>query len=91
MHLVRNKTPETIERSSLGELGRCLDDRLILSEKEFHSLAYGSDTETEKPDLEKLGKDNGGRSAFFNLKDSHFIGFIKLIMVLMFDVIKIFD
>ena len=73
-----HKTPESIGRSSLVELGRCLDDRLTLSDKELHAVAYGSDTETEEQDLEKVGKDNGGKSQLFNLKDSHFIRFIKL-------------
>ena len=44
------------------ELGRCLDGR--------HAVAYGSDKETEEHELEKLGKDNGGKSALFNLKDT---------------------
>ena len=37
------KTPETIKKSSLEELGRCLDDRLTLSDKELHAVAYGCD------------------------------------------------
>ena len=45
-----HKTPETIKRSSLEELGRCLDDRLILSDKELHAVAYGSDIETHEDD-----------------------------------------
>ena len=41
------------------ELERCLGDRLILSEKELHAVAYGSDTETEEQDSEKkTEKDN---------------------------------
>ena len=68
------KTPETIKKSSLEELGRCLDDRLTLSDKELHAVAYGCDIETEGHDLKKLGKNNRGKLALFNLKDSHFIG-----------------
>ena len=79
-----HKTPGTVGRSSLEELGRCLDDRLTLSDKELHAVAYGSGIETEEQVLEKVGKDNGGKSASFNLKDSHFIRFVKLNMVVMF-------
>ena len=56
-----HKTTENIGRSLLEVLGRCLDDRLTLSCKELHAVAYGSDVETEEHDLEKLGKDNGGK------------------------------
>ena len=49
-----HKTPETIGSSLLEELGRCLDDRLTLSDKELHAVAYGGDKETEEHDLEKL-------------------------------------
>ena len=66
-----HKTPKTMERSLLEELGRCLDGRLSLSDKELHAVAYGSDKETEEHELEKLGKDNGGKSALFNLKDTN--------------------
>ena len=79
-----HRTLKTIGRSILEELGRCVDDRLTLSDKELHAVAYGSDKETGEHDLEKLGKDNGEKSALFNLKDSHFIGFIKLSMIVMF-------
>ena len=65
-----HETPETKGRSSSEELGRCLDDRLTLSDKTLHAVAQGSDKETEEHDLEKLGKDNGGKSALFNLKDT---------------------
>ena len=65
-----HKTLKITERSLLEELGRCLDDRLILSGKELHAVAYGSGKEPEEHDLEKLGKDNGGTSALFNLKDT---------------------
>ena len=65
-----HKTPEIIGRSILEELGRCLDDRLTLSDKELQAVAYGSDKETGEHDLEKLGKDKGGKSALFNLKDT---------------------
>ena len=59
--------------------------------QKLHAVAYCSDIETEEYDLEKLGRDHGGKSALFTLKDSHFTGFIKLSMVVMFDIIKIFD
>ena len=72
-----HKTPQTIGRSLLEELGRCLDERLRLSDKELEAEACGSDKGTEKHDLEKSEKDNGE--------------FIKLDMVVMFDVIKIID
>ena len=65
-----HKTPETIGRSSSEELQRFFDDRLTLSGIELHAVAYGSDIETEEHELEKLGKDNGGKSALFNLKDT---------------------
>ena len=40
-----HKTPEIIGKSILEELGRCLDERLILSDKELHAVPYGSDKE----------------------------------------------
>ena len=43
-----------MRRSSLLELERCLGHRLTLSDKELHAAAYGSDTETEEQDLEKV-------------------------------------
>ena len=84
-----HKTQETIGRSLLEELGRCLDDRLT-SDKELQAVAYGRDEGTEEHDLEKLGEDNGGKSVLFK-QYSHSVGFIKLNMVVMFDVIKIID
>ena len=63
------KTLETIERSLLQELGRCLDEKLTLSDKELQAEAYVSNIGTEEDDLEKLGKNNGGKSALFNLND----------------------
>ena len=65
-----HKTLKTTWRSILEELGRCLDDRLTLSDKELHPVAYGSDNETEDHYLEKSGKDYGGKWALFNLKDT---------------------
>ena len=64
------KTPETIRRSLLKELGRCLDERLTLSDKESQTEAYSSEKGTEDRDLEKLGKDNGGKSVLFNVNDT---------------------
>ena len=49
-----HKTTETMRRSSLLELERCLGHRLTLSDKELHAVAYGSDTEIEEQDLEKV-------------------------------------
>ena len=48
-----NKPPETIGRCLLEELGRCLDNRLALSDNELQAVAYNSDNGTEKLDLEK--------------------------------------
>ena len=56
-----HKTLETTGRSILEELGRCLDDRLTLSDKELHPVAYCNDNETKEQDLEKSGKDYGGK------------------------------
>ena len=64
------KTPENIGRSLLEELGRCLDKRLTLSDKELQAERYGSDIGTDEHDLQILGKYNGGKSALFNLKDT---------------------
>ena len=73
----------------MAELERCLDDRPTLWDKQLHAVAYGSDTETEEQDLEKVGKVNGVISALVSLKDNQFIRFIKLNMVVMFDVSKL--
>ena len=62
-----HKTPETIGRSLLEELRRCLDDRLKLSDEELHTVACGSDKETEEHDLKKLGKDNGRKTVLYKL------------------------
>ena len=86
-----HKTPETIGRSLLEELERCLDERLTLSDKELQAEAYGSDKGTEEHDLEKLRKNNAGKSALFKLNDTTILGFIKLNMVVICDVIKIID
>ena len=61
-----HKTLETIGKSLLEELGRCFDDRLTLSDKELQAVASG----TEEHDSEKLGKDNGRKSALFNLNET---------------------
>ena len=65
-----HKTPETIGRSLLEELGRCLDERPALSDKESQTEAYSSDKGTEDHDLEKLGKYNGGKSVLFNISNT---------------------
>ena len=65
-----HKTPETIGRSLLEQLERCSDERLTLSDKELQAEVYGSDIGTEEHDLEKLGKDHGGKSALFNLNNT---------------------
>ena len=44
---VPRKTSETIERSLLVELGRYLDDRLTLSEKELYAVAFSKHREIE--------------------------------------------
>ena len=61
--------------------GRGLDLRLTLSDKELH--AFGSETERKEQDLEKVGKDNGGKSALFK-RNNHFYKTY-------FDIIKILD
>ena len=66
---VPHKTPETIEKSSVEELERCLDNRLTLSAQELYAVAYRSDIETVELDLEILGKYTGGKSTLFNLND----------------------
>ena len=38
--------------------------------QKLHAVAYCGDIETEEYDLEKLGRDHGGKSALFNLKDT---------------------
>ena len=68
-----------------------LDDKQTLSDKELYAVAYGSDKEIEEHNLEKLEKDKGEKAALFILKDTAIIGFIKLSVVVMFDVIKFFD
>ena len=65
-----HKTWETIGKCLLEDLGRCLDDRLTLSDKELQAVAYGSDKGTKEHDIDKLGKYNGGKSALFNLNDT---------------------
>ena len=73
----------------MAELERCLDDRPTLWDKQLHAVSYGSDTETEEQDLEKVGKVNGVISALVSLKDNQFTRFIKLNMAVMFDVSKL--
>ena len=65
-----HKTPETIRRCLLEELGRCLDERLTLSDKELQAEAYSSDIGTEEHDLEKLETDNGEKSVLFDLNNT---------------------
>lgn len=48
------KTPTTIGKSSLVELGRWLDDRLTLLDRELNAVADGSDIETKEQDFEKV-------------------------------------
>ena len=59
-----------LKTQSINHIRRCLDDRLTLSDKELEVVAYASDKGTEEHDLEKLGKDNGGKLALFNLNDT---------------------
>lgn len=42
------KTPDTVRKSSLVDIGRCLDDRRTSSDKELLAKAYNIDTETTK-------------------------------------------
>ena len=48
-----HKALETIGRCSLEELGSCLDDKLTLSDKELHAVAYGNDKETDEHDFKQ--------------------------------------
>lgn len=43
-------------RSSLVELKKYLDDRVTLSDKELHAVAYGSDTENRGTKPTESGK-----------------------------------
>ena len=70
-------------------MGRCLHDRPILLNRD--AVAYGSDKETGVW-LRNVGKKHRRKINVNQFKrHSHFIGYIKLNMVVMFDVIKIFD
>lgn len=57
-------------------IGRGLDLRLTLSDKELH--AFSSETEREEQDLEKVAKDNWGKSALFK-RNNHFIRLILML------------
>ena len=51
-----------------------MDDRLTLSDKEYGSILHykqwHSDVEAEEHNLDKLGKDNGGKLALFILRET---------------------
>ena len=65
-----HKTPATTRKILLEKLGRYLDERLTLSDKELQAKAYRGDKGTEEHDLEELRKDNGGKLALFNSNDT---------------------
>ena len=53
-----HKIPETIGRSLLVELRRCVNDSVTLSDKDLHAVAYGNDKDIEEHDLEKIMEEN---------------------------------
>ena len=55
-----------------------------LQGKSLQAVINGNEAEIEETGLEAEGKGNGGNSALFNLKDSHFIRFTKLIIMVYF-------
>ena len=57
---------------------------IILQGKGLQAVINGNEAEIEETGLEVEGKGNGGNSALFNLKDSHFIRFTKLIIMVYF-------
>ena len=61
---------------------------IILQGKGLQAVINGNEAEIEETGLEVEGKGNGGNSALFNLKDSHFIQFTKLIIMVYFYWIK---
>ena len=54
---------------------------IILRGKGLQAVINGNEAEMDETGLEVEGKSNGGNSALFNLKDSHFIRFTKLIIM----------
>ena len=54
---------------------------IILRGKGLQAVITGNEAEMDGTDLEVEGKSNGGNSALLNLKDSHFIWFNKLIIM----------
>ena len=55
-----------------------------LQGKGLQAVINGNEAEIKETGLEVEGKGNGGNSALFNLKDSHFIRFTKLIIMVYF-------
>ena len=58
---------------------------LILRGKGLQTVIDGNEAEMDETGLEAEGKGNGGKSALFNLKDSHFIQFTNLIIMVATD------
>ena len=58
---------------------------LILWGKGLQAVINGNEAEMDETSLEAAGKGNGGKSAVFNVKDSHFIRFTKLIIMVAVD------
>ena len=77
----------TLEVGVLVAIANNLDDLiLILLGKGFFAAINSNEAEMDESGLEAEEKGNGGKSALFSLKDSHFIRFTKL-MVATADVI----
>ena len=51
----------------------------------LQAVINGIEAEMDETGLEAAGKCNGGKSAVFNVKDSHFIRFTKLIIMVAVD------
>ena len=58
---------------------------LTLQGKGLQAVINGNEAEMDETSLEAAGKGNGGKSAVFNVKDSHFIRFTKLIIMVAVD------
>ena len=58
---------------------------LTLQGKGLQAVINGNEAEMDETGLEAAGKGNGGKSAVFNVKDSHFIRFTKLIIMVAAD------
>ena len=58
---------------------------LKLQGKGLQAVINGNEVEMDETGVEVAGKGNGGKSAVFNVKDSHFIRFTKLIIMVAAD------